>query len=38
VDTGEKNQPRLGRPQQLYRHTPQGAGVFMFDRSLLAAG
>ncbi|BCJ06712.1 MULTISPECIES: NUDIX hydrolase [unclassified Pseudomonas] len=37
-DTGEKNQPRLGRPQQLYRHTPQGSGAFMFDRSLLAGG
>ena len=37
-DTGEKHQPRLGRPQQLYRHTPQGAGAFVFDRSLLAAG
>ncbi|MEE1879155.1 NUDIX hydrolase [Pseudomonas soli] len=37
-DTGEKVQPRLGRPQQLYRHTPQGAGTFMFDRSLLAGG
>lgn len=37
-DTGQKHQPRLGRPQQLYRHTPQGAGAFMFDRSLLAGG
>ncbi|QXH54722.1 NUDIX hydrolase [Pseudomonas maumuensis] len=37
-DTGEKIQPRLGRPQQLYLHTPQGGGAFMFDRSLLAGG
>jgi ADP-ribose pyrophosphatase YjhB (NUDIX family) len=37
-DTGEKNQPRLGRPQQLYEHTPQGDRVFMFDRSLLPEG
>jgi ADP-ribose pyrophosphatase YjhB (NUDIX family) len=37
-DTGEKNQPRLGRPQQLYQHTPLGGRVFMFDRSLLPEG
>jgi ADP-ribose pyrophosphatase YjhB (NUDIX family) len=37
-DTGEKHQPRLGRPQQLYRHTPQQVRGFMFDRSLLAGG
>ncbi|PVZ42591.1 ADP-ribose pyrophosphatase YjhB (NUDIX family) [Pseudomonas sp. CC120222-01a] len=37
-DTGEKNQPRLGRPQQLYQYTPQGERVFMFDRSLLPEG
>ncbi|MDR2308417.1 MAG: hypothetical protein LBE53_14645 [Paucimonas sp.] len=38
-DTGERHQPRLGRPQQVYRHTPPGAsGAFVFDRSLLAAG
>ncbi|WP_194791588.1 NUDIX hydrolase [Pseudomonas sp. UFMG81] len=35
-DTGEKHQPRLGRPQQLYRHTPREARAFVFDRSLLA--
>ncbi|WP_369990969.1 NUDIX domain-containing protein [Pseudomonas xanthosomatis] len=37
-DTGEKHQPRLGRPQQLYRHTPREARGFVFDRSLLAGG
>jgi len=37
-DTGEKNQPRLGRPQQLYQYTPQGERPFMFDRSLLPEG
>ena len=37
-DTGERNQPRLGRPQQLYRHTPQADGLFTFERSLLPEG
>ncbi|MDD2129645.1 NUDIX hydrolase [Pseudomonas sp. P1B16] len=37
-DTGEKNQPRLGRPQQLFQYTPQGPRPFMFDRSLLPEG
>ncbi|QXH53663.1 NUDIX hydrolase [Pseudomonas fakonensis] len=37
-DTGEKHQPRLGRPQQLYRHTPREVRGFVFDRSLLAGG
>ena len=37
-DTGEKNQPKLGRPQQLYQYTPQGERPFMFDRSLLPEG
>ncbi|CAM3832888.1 NUDIX hydrolase [Pseudomonas reidholzensis] len=37
-DTGERNQPRLGRPQQLFRHTPQTQRVFMFERSLLPEG
>ncbi|MFJ4387392.1 NrtR DNA-binding winged helix domain-containing protein [Pseudomonas sp. NPDC089408] len=37
-DTGEKNQPKLGRPQQLYQYTPQGERAFMFDRSLLPEG
>lgn len=37
-DTGQKNQPRLGRPQQLYQYTPQGERPFMFDRSLLPEG
>ncbi|MFK3772275.1 NUDIX hydrolase [Pseudomonas sp. NPDC089406] len=37
-DTGEKHQPRLGRPQQLYRHTPRETRGFVFDRSLLAGG
>jgi len=34
-DTGEKHQPKLGRPQQLYQYTPHGERAFMFDRSLL---
>lgn len=37
-DTGEKNQPKLGRPQQLYQYTPQGERAFMFDRSLFPEG
>lgn len=37
-DTGEKNFPRMGRPQQLYTHTPRSAAPFLFDRSLLATG
>ncbi len=37
-DTGEKNQPKLGRPQQLYQYTPQSGRAFMFDRSLLPEG
>ncbi|MET1080902.1 MAG: NUDIX domain-containing protein [Pseudomonas sp.] len=36
LDTGEKNQPRRGRPQTVWRHTPrQSQGVFTFDRSVL---
>jgi len=34
-DTGEKNQPRLGRPQQLYVHQPPADRLFTFERSLL---
>lgn len=37
-DTGEKHQPKLGRPQQLYEYTPRGQQAFMFDRSLLPEG
>ncbi|MDZ5603771.1 NUDIX domain-containing protein [Pseudomonas sp. RP23018S] len=37
-DTGERHQPRLGRPQQLYLHTPQAPGLFTFERSLLPEG
>lgn len=37
-DTGDKNQPRMGRPQQLFPHTPQADTPFMFDRSLLPEG
>ncbi len=37
-DTGEKNQPSLGWPQQLYQCTPQGERVLMFHRSLLPEG
>ena len=35
-DTGEKNFPKMGRPQQLWELTDQAEGVFVFDRSLLA--
>ncbi|HSC83173.1 MAG TPA: NUDIX hydrolase [Pseudomonas sp.] len=36
VDTGEKNYPKMGRPQNLLEHRPQAAGVFVFDRSVLS--
>ncbi|MDD0842708.1 NUDIX hydrolase [Pseudomonas sp. Gutcm_11s] len=36
LDTGEKNQPRMGRPQNLLEHRPQAAGGFIFDRSVLS--
>jgi ADP-ribose pyrophosphatase YjhB (NUDIX family) len=36
ADTGAKNQPRMGRPQNLLEHCPQGAGGFIFDRSVLS--
>lgn len=36
LDTGEKNQPRMGRPQNLLAHRPQGPGGFIFDRSVLS--
>lgn len=35
-ETGEKNYPRMGRPQNLLEHRPVAAGAFIFDRSLLA--
>ncbi|WPP47185.1 NUDIX hydrolase [Pseudomonas sp. AN-1] len=35
-DTGEKNQPPMGRPQVIYEHCPPKGEVFVFDRSLLA--
>lgn len=35
-DTGEKNYPKMGRPQSLMAHQPQASGVFTFDRSLLS--
>jgi 8-oxo-dGTP diphosphatase len=35
-DTGEKNFPPMGRPQQLWRLSEQASGAFIFDRSLLA--
>ncbi|TBU97165.1 NUDIX hydrolase [Phytopseudomonas dryadis] len=34
-DTGEKNFPKMGRPQQLFELTEQAEGAFVFDRSLL---
>ena len=36
VDSGEKNQPRMGRPQVLLEHHPQADGIFIFDRSVLS--
>ncbi|WP_394558908.1 NUDIX hydrolase [Aquipseudomonas alcaligenes] len=36
MDTGEKNQPKMGRPQNLLEHRPQGLGGFIFDRSVLS--
>lgn len=36
LDTGAKNQPKMGRPQNLLEHRPQGAGGFIFDRSVLS--
>ncbi|MBD9416095.1 NUDIX hydrolase [Pseudomonas sp. PDM16] len=36
LDTGEKNQPKMGRPQNLLEHRPQAAGGFIFDRSVLS--
>ncbi len=37
-DTGERIQPRLGRPQQVYEHLPHANGPFLFERSLLPEG
>lgn len=36
LDTGEKNQPKMGRPQSLLEHRPQASGGFIFDRSVLS--
>jgi 8-oxo-dGTP diphosphatase len=36
LDTGEKNYPKMGRPQYLLAHKPQASGIFTFDRSLLS--
>ncbi|MDH0895344.1 MULTISPECIES: NUDIX hydrolase [unclassified Pseudomonas] len=36
ADTGEKNQPKMGRPQHLLAHRPQAPGGFIFDRSVLS--
>lgn len=36
ADTGEKNQPKMGRPQHLLAHRPQASGGFIFDRSVLS--
>lgn len=36
LDSGEKNQPKMGRPQNLLEHRPQAAGGFIFDRSVLS--
>jgi ADP-ribose pyrophosphatase YjhB (NUDIX family) len=35
LDTGEKNRPPMGRPQNLLEHRPQNGKVFVFDRSVL---
>ncbi len=36
VDTGDKNYPKMGRPQNLLEHRPQAPGAFVFDRSVLS--
>lgn len=35
-ETGEKNQPKMGRPQHLLEHRPKALGGFIFDRSVLS--
>jgi len=35
-ETGEKNYPKMGRPQNLLEHRPLATEVFVFDRNLLA--
>lgn len=35
VDTGERQQPRMGRPQTVLAHRPGPGGVYLFDRSVL---
>lgn len=34
-DTGERQQPKMGRPQHVLRFTPRQRSAFVFDRSLL---
>ncbi|WP_437884022.1 NUDIX hydrolase [Pseudomonas sp. LRF_L74] len=36
VETGEKNYPKMGRPQNLLEHRPQPEQPFVFDRSVLS--
>ncbi|WP_044871710.1 NUDIX hydrolase [Pseudomonas sp. LFM046] len=36
LDTGEKNQPKMGRPQNVLAHCPGEGGLYTFDRSVLS--
>ncbi|MHA6492921.1 NUDIX hydrolase [Pseudomonas borbori] len=36
VETGEKNYPKMGRPQNVLEHRPQPSAAFVFDRSVLS--
>lgn len=36
TDTGEKNYPKMGRPQALLEHCPTDSGLYVFDRSVLS--
>ncbi|MBD9484478.1 NUDIX hydrolase [Pseudomonas sp. PDM14] len=36
VDTGEKNYPKMGRPQNLLQHNPGASMLYVFDRNVLS--
>lgn len=36
ADTGEKNYPKMGRPQNLLQHLPGNVALYVFDRSVLS--
>ncbi|WP_263147048.1 NUDIX hydrolase [Pseudomonas sp. RIT-PI-AD] len=36
LDTGERQQPRMGRPQRVLEQRPGAGGVYLFDRSVLS--